>query len=340
MNHVPQDQTLAVMLRGGLPENAHRGRISVVAAADGRELYSVGDTGAPTYVRSTAKPMQAIASLGSGLAQAYGLESRHLALMGASHRGSPEQMTALEEMLALTGVPEEALAVGATLPAGSRSRDAYVAGGGRPRKLFHTCAGKHLGVLAYSKLKGWPLEGYIHPDHPAQREVLGAVARWTGEETSQVTIGRDGCGFPVAAMPLRRLALGYGRLACPELAAAAGVDAAEVAAADAVTRAMNAHPLLVEGDRRLASILLADPNVVAKSGAHGVFAFGLRREQLGVAFTVANGTEIAWPYIAMALLERFGSLEEETKQRLAAAFPAEFLNDAGEQAGRWEVQLP
>ena len=61
---------------------------------------------------------------------------------------------------------------------------------------------------------------------------------------------------------------------------------------------------------------------------------------MGVAFTVANGTEIAWPYIAMALLERFGSLEEETKQRLDAAFPAEFLNDARELAGRWEAQLP
>lgn len=340
MNNVPQDQTLTVMLRGGLPENAHRGRISVVATTDGSEVYSVGDTDAPTYVRSTAKPMQAIASLANGLAEAFGFDSRHLALMGASHRGSPEQMAVLEEMLALTGVPEEALAVGATLPAGSRSRDAYVAGGGRPRKLFHTCAGKHLGVLAYSKLKGWPLEGYIHPDHSAQRDVLDAVARWTGEEASRVTVGRDGCGFPVAAMPLRRLALGYGRLACPELAASAGADAAAVAAADAMTRAMNAHPLLVEGDRRLASILLADPNVVAKSGAHGVFAFGLRRERLGVAFTVANGTEIAWPYIAKALLERFGSLAEETKQQLKAAFPAEFLNDAGEKAGRWEVRLP
>ncbi|MFC5530876.1 asparaginase [Cohnella yongneupensis] len=336
----PQDQTLVVMTRGGISENEHRGRISVVSAIDGREVYTVGDVDVPTYVRSTAKPMQAIASLGDGMAEAYGFESRHLALMGASHRGSPEQIAVLEEILALTGVPEDALAVGATLPVGSRNRDKYVAAGGRPRKLFHTCAGKHLGVLAWSKLKGWPLEGYIHPDHPAQREVLGAIARWTGEDASQVTVGRDGCGFPVAAMPLRRLAFGYGRLASPELALAGGVSAADVGAATAVTQAMNAHPLLVEGDRRLASLLLADPNVVAKSGAHGVFTFGLRREQLGVAFTVSNGTEIAWPYVAMALLDKFGGVSAETRQRLADTFPAEFLNDAREKAGKWEVMLP
>lgn len=340
MNNIPQDRTLVVMIRGELAENVHKGRISVVSAVDGSEVYTVGDVEAPTYVRSTAKPMQAIASLGNGLAEAYGLQSRHLALMGASHRGSPEQMAVLEEMLALTGVPEEALAVGATLPVGSRNRDAYLASGGKSRKLFHTCAGKHLGVLAYSKLKGWPLDGYLHPDHPAQREVLDGIMRWTGGDAGDVTIGRDGCGFPVAAMPLHRLALGYGRLANPELAAAAGVDTVSVDAAAAVTQAMNAHPLLVEGDRRLASMLLADPNVVAKSGAHGVFALGLRRERLGMAFTVSNGTEIAWPYLAMALLEKFGGLSEETKQRLAATFPEEFLNDAREKAGRWETTLP
>jgi L-asparaginase II len=337
---VPQDHTLVVMTRGGISENEHRGRISVVSAVDGRDVYAVGDADGVTYVRSTAKPMQALASLSDGLAEAYGLESRHLAILGASHRGSPEQMVVLEEMLELTGVPEEALAVGATLPGSSRNRDKWIAAGGKPRKLFHTCAGKHLGVLAWSKLKGWPLTGYLHPDHPAQREVLGAIMRWTGEEASQVPVGRDGCGFPVTAMPLRRLAFGYGRLASPELALADGADEAIVAAAEAITQAMNAHPLLVEGDRRLASLLLADPNVIAKSGAHGVFTFGLRHEKLGVAFTVSNGTEIAWPYIAMALLDRFGGISAVTRQRLEDTFPPEFLNDAKEKAGKWEVTLP
>lgn len=337
---VPQDLTLLVMTRGAIAENEHRGRISVVSAVDGSDVYAVGDVEGVTYVRSTAKPMQAIASLADGMAAAFGLESRHLAMMGASHRGSPEQMAALEEMLARTGVPEDALAVGATLPVGARNRDRYVAAGGKPRKLFHTCAGKHLGVLAWSKLKGWPLEGYLHPDHPAQQAVLRAVTAWTGEDPSRVTIGRDGCGFPVAAMPLRALALGYGRLASPELAAAAGADSAAVLAATAVTGAMNEHPLLVEGDRRLASLLLADSNVVAKSGAHGVFALGLRSQRLGIAFTVSNGTEIAWPHIALALLDRFGGISAETREKLAATFPAEFLNDARELAGRWIPTLP
>lgn len=329
---LPKDVPLIIMNRGGLTENVHRGRISVVSAVDGKLLHSCGDAFEPAYVRSTAKPVQAIASLLDGAAETFGYEDRHLALLAASHRGSKDQIAALEELLSLTGLEEELLAIQPTLPVGRQARDEYVASGGKPRKLFHTCAGKHLGVLAWSKMKGWPLEGYIRPDHPAQQEILRRIKRWADGESEQVTVGKDGCGFPVAAMPLWRLGFVYGRLASPEFA-----DDSEAAkAAVKITRAMNLYPQLVEGRRRLASLLLEDPNVVAKSGAHGVFAFGLKKEQLGVSIAVTDGTEIAWPHIVKAILTRLGGISEETKRKLEAAFPTEFPNDAKEIAGRWD----
>ena len=52
-------------------------------------------------------------------------------------------------------------------------------------------------------------------------------------------------------------------------------------AAARIAAAMNSGPALVEGPGRLASVMLGDGNVVAKSGAQGVFAFALRREKLG-----------------------------------------------------------
>ncbi|MFC4600218.1 asparaginase [Cohnella hongkongensis] len=331
-NPIP-DVPLLAMRRGGQTENVHRGRIAVVSAGDGRLLQAHGDAEALAYVRSTAKPIQAMASLLDGAADAYGLEERHLAMLAASHRGSRQQIEALEDLLKRTGLDESLLAVQPTLPVGRRSRDEYVASGGQPRKLLHTCAGKHLGVLAWSKLKGWPLEGYIRPEHPAQREIVRLLRIWTDTEKEPLTVGKDGCGFPVAAMPLRSLALAYGRLASPELAG----DGAEAAAAGRLAAAMNAFPELVEGRHRLASLLLEDPNLVAKSGAHGVFALGLRRERIGVALAVTDGTEVAWPHIVKALLKRFGGASEETMRKLERTFPSEFLNDALEAAGSWEA---
>jgi L-asparaginase II len=330
-----KDVPLVIMSRGGLVENIHRGRVSVVSAVDGQLVYSCGDVQAPTYIRSTAKPVQAIVSLLDGTAEAYGFKPRHLAMLAASHRGSPEQLATLEEILALTGLDENLLAVGPGLPIGRSSRDEYIAGGGQPRKLFHTCAGKHLGVLSWCKLKDWPLDGYILPDHPAQQEILRQLKQWAGIETDEVTIGKDGCGFPVAAMPLWRLSGVYARLACPETAP----NEEAAAAAGLITRAMNDYPEFVEGRNRLASILLADPNVIAKSGAHGVFTFSLRKEKLGVAIAVTDGTEVAWPHIVMAILDKLGGVSEETKQKLKETFPGKFLNDAKEIAGSWASVL-
>lgn len=327
------DVPLIAMIRGHLTENVHRGRIAVVSADTGSVLFSAGEAGALAYFRSTAKPIQAANGLMNGLAERYGFEDRHLALMAASHRGSQEQIAALDEMLAMTGIGEDRLAVHPTLPVGSKQRDAWVAAGSPTRKLLHTCAGKHLGVLAYSAMRGWPLDGYIQPDHPAQREIVALLQAWTGTGEEETAIGRDGCGFPVAAMPLTAIALAYGRLAAPETLA----DERAAAAARRIGGAMNAYPDYVEGKGRLASLLLGDSNIVAKSGAHGLFAIGLRREKLGIAFTVSDGTEVAWPYIATALLERFGGASAETLARLRERFPAEFRNDVGETAGRWEA---
>lgn len=100
--------------------------------------------------------------------------------------------------------------------------------------------------------------------------------------------------------------------------------------------AMNAYPELVEGRGRLASLLLEDSNIVAKSGAHGVFAFGLRKERLGVSLAVADGTEVAWSYIVKAILKQIGGASSETMEKLDRAYPDEFLNDAKELAGSWE----
>ena len=329
------DRELVAATRAGWPENVHRGRVCVVEADSGEVVMSYGDATALTYVRSTAKPLQAIESLLGGIAEACGWEDRHLAMMAASHRGYPDQMAVLEEMLASSGVPESALAFHETKPLASAALEAWARADGQPRKLFHTCAGKHLGMLAWCRLMGWPLAEYVEPEHPAQQAIIRRVREWCGAEASATRIGRDGCGLPVPAMPLGRIARGYGRLACPDAAA----DREGAAVAARVTAAMNRHPNLVEGPGRLASVLLADPNIVAKSGAQGLFAIGLRRERLGIAIHITDGSEAAWPYVVMRLLSRLGGASADTMAALRARFPAEFFNNAGAPAGRWEALI-
>lgn len=332
---LPRDEPLVYTTRGDLVENVHRGRICVVSADDGRVLASVGDPDGPAYLRSTAKPFQALGPLLSGVAEAFGLDDRHLALMCASHRGSAEQVAVLEDLARRTGLPEERLAMRPASPQEPEAREAWLRSGGQKRRLYHMCAGKHLGVLAWCKRQGWPLDGYTRPDHPAQRETVARLAAWADLTPDAIRLAVDGCGLPVAAMPLRNIALLYGRLACPDAAPAAVAGEADVART--ATMAMNRHPALVEGEGRLASLLLGDPGIVAKSGAQGVFAIGLRRQRVGVAIVVTDGAESAWPVAVRAVLERLGALSPELAARLDARFPRDIRSETGEVAGRLEA---
>ena len=325
----PWDESIVLVTRGSLVENVHRGRICVVSADDGKVLAAVGDPEAPAFLRSTAKPVQALGALLAGAGEAFGLDSRHVALMCASHRGTAAQMEALEEMLLRTGLAEERLAMRPDSPLDEEAKIAWIREGGRKRRLFHQCAGKHLGMLAWCKLRGWPLEGYTRPDHPAQRETLARVAAWAGVPPEAVVSAVDGCDLPTFAVPLRGIALTYARLACPEAAPEGEAEAARRAA-----EAMNRHPGLVEGPGRLASVLLEDPNLVAKSGAQGVFAVGLRRQRVGAAIVVSDGAESALPAAVRAVLMRFGAWTPELEERFARWYPDGLVSATGEPAGR------
>ncbi|WP_164779706.1 asparaginase [Paenibacillus kobensis] len=332
---------LAVSLRGGEIENIHYGHIAVVHTDDRLSAWT-GDPDVMTYMRSTAKLVQAIPILQSGVMEAFGLPEAAIAMMAASHRGEQPHAEMLKTMLSLTGVLEQELVFHAGLPLDLDARDVYIREGGSPRKLFHNCAGKHIGLLAACKLRGWPVNGYADPDHPIQQEIKRLIAELADVQTSGLNSGFDGCGLPVYAIPLRKLAGLYARLASPR---SHDVYAEEdCMAIERITEAMNSRPELVEGSGRLASLLLRDVNCVAKSGAQGVFAIGLRYEQLGIVVKLSDGTESAWPVIvslALRQLSEQGKIGEREAEAMCArieeTFPVEMANDAGRVIGRREA---
>lgn len=344
---------LVSTIRGGMVENVHGGHAAVVSA-DGKLVAHAGDPSILAYMRSTAKPVQALPALLGGVPEAFGLDEEAIALLCASHQGTPAHIEALERMLALTGVREEQLVFGPQLPANDQARDEVMRRGTGPRKLYHVCAGKHIGMLALCKLRGWSMETYAEREHPLQQELLRTVAALAELEPAAIGCALDGCGLPVFALPLWRIALVYARFAAwdaaaadggsaggaPALGAAAALarGAAIPAAAGRIAAAMRSHPALVEGPGRLASLLLGDGNIIAKSGAQGVFVFALRKEGIAGVVKLADGGETPWPEAVCGMLEQLG-LAADVVASIRLAFPPEMLNDAGQVVGRRESCL-
>ncbi|MNI70684.1 L-asparaginase II [compost metagenome] len=82
--------------------------------------------------------------------------------------------------------------------------------------------------------------------------------------------------------------------------------------------------------------MLEDDNLVAKGGFKGVYAFSLRKERLGVAFKVADGSEEEWGLIALGILEQLGYDNQQTLKRMRDAFSTEITNDEGWTVGNVE----
>lgn len=317
--------------RANVVECVHSGHV-VIVGEDGELKGYAGDSEFISFTRSAAKPLQAIPGIRGGIAEYYQLTLAEIALMTASHRGESYHISALESISSKISIGESSMVCATSYPLDEMSREQAIRSQGQ-RKLYHNCSGKHLGILAYSKLKGYPLEEYADPEHPVQREIIDTLAYMAGLAPEEIRLGTDGCGLPVFALPLTALATAYLKLACPHLIG----DEATQRAVITITNAMNSHPEMVSGHGRLDSILLEDDNIVAKGGFKGVYCFALRRERLGIAFKILDGSEEEWGIIVQSILKQIGYGNESTMVKLKAAFSGDIINDGGTKVGNAEA---
>ena len=265
--------------RGPLTESVHRVSVAVVHH-DGRLIASAGDPGYVTWWRSAAKPFQAMPLVEDGVTERFALESPELAMACASHSSEPVHLEAVDRFMHKTGVRESDLACGIHPPISPEVATAVQCGSLTMTPKWSNCSGKHTGMLALAKHRGWQLEGYNAEGHPVQDRILDAISAWTDVGRSDIVIAPDGCTAACFALPLRNMALAYARL---------GVS--EDAAPRQITRAMMTHPLLVAGTGRLCTDLMAGwpGNIIAKVGADGIYCASLRWLGLGVALKVLDG---------------------------------------------------
>lgn len=274
---------IAVATRSGLEESVHHGA-AVAVAAGGSPTAAIGDVDLVVYPRSCLKPMQAAAMLELGLE----LPDELLAVVCASHDGSPRHLDAIGEILSRHGMTEQDLANTPARPYGPAARAQARAAGIDPSPLQQNCSGKHAGMLATCKINGWPIDSYLEQDHPLQRAITAA---FEAAGATVVHVGVDGCGAPTHALSLRDLAAAFAALAAP---------------GSVVARAMSGNPAMVAGPERDVTLWMeAVPTLIAKEGAAGVMAVGLT-DGRAAAFKIADGSDLARRAVTTEALRALG----------------------------------
>jgi L-asparaginase II len=249
------------------------------------------------------KPLQAVVSLSlAGVA----FPDPEVAVMCASHNAEPVHVATVRSLLALAGVPEDALRCPAVRPWDEATTEADP----ERRAINSDCSGKHGGMLAACLAQEWPMESYREPTHPLQRAVLDAVTAVSG--SAPLTVGTDGCGVPVHALPLASMAAIYARLGTPDRWGHLAGHAERAAPA------MQAHPYLVAGRNRPETAVMSEvPGVVMKGGAEGLMCAALPDRGLGVAVRISDGSARAAGPAMIHALALLGAIDDAGPAALA-----------------------
>jgi len=291
---------------------------------DGSALLSIGDNASPFFMRSTAKPFQTLAFLERGGADYYQLEDQEIALMCASHSGTPAHLEVLQKLQDKVGIREEDLQCGAHMPFHTESANQLLRRGLPARNNHNNCSGKHTGMLAFAKKIAAPLDSYLENDHPVQRAILDTLADLCGMRSEDIELGVDGCTAPVFGLPLPHAAVAYARLCQPEYLPKNRAQACRL-----ITRAMLAFPFMVAGPQRFDTdaMCVGGGAFISKVGAEGYMGVGIipakskiSQSTLAMTIKISDGDPNlrAFSVVALAALSALGILDVEQLDLLSA----------------------
>lgn len=335
-----QVEPIIEVLRGGLVESSHLVSFAL-ADKDGELVASWGEPDRVTFMRSSAKPFQAIPVVERGAADHFAFEPRDLALICASHSGTEMHARAVQQLLAKIGLDENALRCGVHVPYDEKTYQALLSAGKSLEPVRNNCSGKHTGMLALAKHLGEDLESYLNIDHPVQGSILEVIADMTGLPVEEITVGVDGCSAPTFAVPLRSAARAYARLVDHQ-----DGSSEHSAAARRIFKAMTAHAQYVAGPDRFDTQFMQAVNgrFVSKSGAEGFQCVGIppgslsgASPALGLAIKVHDGDDRDHRAAALTALEivgQLGGFKAGERERLAAFDSRPLLNLSGITVGR------
>jgi L-asparaginase II len=335
-------QPILELTRGRVVESTHFGSIAIVDST-GKLLHSYGDPQTVAFLRSSAKPFQALPFVERGGVEHFNFTQRELSISCASHETAQHHLDTVRTMQAKIGIQENQLQCGPHLPGDATMLRMVIKQDITPTRNFNNCSGKHTAMLAHAKMRNLPLENYLAHDHPIQQDILTTFAEMCMIEKEKVELGIDGCSAPNFAVPLVNAALGMARLCDPRT-----LTEARATACRKITTAMTTHPEMVSnyGEFDCGLMTTGAGKIVTKRGAEGFQIIGLMpgvhgENGVGIAFKVTDGdashmnddlessTRVR-PAIALEILRQLKALDEAQLKSLAEFGPTKQLKNYSE----------
>lgn len=319
---------LVIAYRNNVIESIHRVAAAVVDSS-GKLLCSVGDPNFVTFLRSSAKPFQAVPVVESGAAEAFGFTQQEIAIIAGSHNGEKKHVRVVQSILKKIGLNKSYLQCGAHVP------HYYTALNLTPPKkkfsfLEHNCSAKHAGMLALCVYKGWNLKNYLDPRHPVQKLDLKVISELCEYPQAKIGIGIENCGAPTFALPLRNMAIGFAKLKSFK-----SKDQVTSQSLQVVADSMWKYPDMVSGRGRLDYELAvaSKGNILSKGGAEALHCSVLLDKGYALAVKIIDGSARAIAPASIEAYRQLGILNKRQLRELADYYSPPVYNHQKKKVG-------
>lgn len=310
-------ELLLKTIRNDITECMFSGWICVIDK-NKKAIYKKGDLSNVVFLRSCAKPIQAISTVQNDLQ----FSQRELAVIVASHSGSKEHLQILKKLLKKQKLSVSNLQCGVHYPSDEDERSFLVYKKLKPTQLHNNCSGKHLGMLAVCKKNNWDLKSYININHPLQKQILKYVEDLS--ETKKIITAVDGCNAPTFAIPLINIAKLFSNFTSLK-----NNDTKKI------IDAIRENPYIIGGKGQVDSEIIkaSAGKLISKVGAEGIIVVAYNGNVAVVK--IADGSQKARSIIITRLLLKLGWLKqcEIANSSLKDYFCKELKNLSGKVVG-------
>jgi len=316
--------------RGAIVESIHIG-YAVAVDEDGKVIFSAGKPEYPVFIRSAAKPFQALPLLDSEVTDQYKLTDEELAVICASHNGEAIHTEVVSGILKKIGLKIENLKCGIHRPIDKSSYEQMIIKGSRPTALHNSCSGKHAGMLLLAKALDVSTDDYLSPKHLVQEKILEKILHYSG--LKKILRETDDCGAPTYFMPLQNLAIMYRKL----------IDGSDENL-NKIFHSMVLHPDIIAGKSRFDTDFISamKGKAISKVGSNGVRAIGMKNsdgKSFGIAIKVLSDNKDVSASVAMKIMSHLKLIDKKAEKKLSKYSTPDFLTYTGEKIGKMETEL-
>lgn len=289
---------LVKVKRSNLIEREHSGFIVVVDKNENIISQVGNDNNQPFFIRSCAKPFQAVSIINSGAFEKFIFTIEELAICCSSHSGSDKHIGLVRRVLNKIGLKESNLLCGSHEPIDIESRNYLIRHFLKPSSIYNNCSGKHSGMLSVCINNNWSIDNYIDVNHPLQLEILKNLEKYCNYKNSEISF--DGCSAPVHGMPLFKLGAGYLRLLSTQ-------------EGSLIKKAYKENPVIIGGEGRLDTVIMevTGGRLISKTGADGLCVVVNTEEEKALVVKIMDANSLIRSLSTFESLKQLGWLTEK-----------------------------